>query len=147
MILLPGSIYKSDYINFIDLFRQAFPDGGSGVAIASRLLAMKRPDQFVCLDKRNRPKLCNELGISKTVSFESYWDDVIERIKDSVWWSSEIPSNKTEAKAWLGRAAMLEGDPGALKRANAKSAKVEASYGNPLALYNYANANGGLFVK
>lgn len=107
-IPLQGTVYKSHYTKFVSLFQQTFPDGGAGVAIASRLLAMKRPDQFVCLDKRNRPKLCNEFGISKTVTFDAYWDDVIERINDSVWWSSKMPHNKTEAKAWLGRAAMLD---------------------------------------
>lgn len=107
-IPLQGKIYKSDYNNFVGLFQQAFPNGGSGVAIASRLLAMKRPDYFVCLDKRNRPKLCDEFGISKTVSFNEYWDEIIERIIDSVWWSSEKPTNKIEAQAWLGRTAMLD---------------------------------------
>lgn len=107
-IPLEGKINKSEYNNFVNEFQQAFPDGGSGVAIASRLLAMKRPDYFVCLDNQNRPKLCEEFGISKSVSFEGYWDEIIERIIDSVWWLSEKPKNKTEAQAWLGRTAMLD---------------------------------------
>lgn len=107
-IPLQGNIYKSDYNSFVDLFQQAFPDGGAGVAIASRLLAMKRPDYFVCLDKQNRPKLCNEFGISTTVTFDEYWDDIVERIVDSVWWSSERPTDDIETQAWLGRTAMLD---------------------------------------
>lgn len=107
-IPLQGKIYKSDYNSFVGLFQQAFPDGGAGVAIASRLLAMKRPGYFVCLDKQNNSRLCEEFGISKSVSFESYWSDIIERIIDSVWWSSNKPENSTEVQAWLGRTAMLD---------------------------------------
>lgn len=107
-IPLQGKIYKYNYDEFVGIFQQAFPDGGSGVAIASRLLAMKRPDYFVCLDKQNRPKLCEEFGISKTVSFEEYWNEIIERIVDSVWWSSERPTDKVQIQAWLGRTAMLD---------------------------------------
>jgi HKD family nuclease len=107
-IPLQGNVYKSDYENFVNLFHQAFPDGGSGIAIASRLLAMKRPDCFVCLDQRNLAELCDEFGISKSVSFETYWDDIIERIRNSVWYSSEKPTDVAEGEAWSGRVAMLD---------------------------------------
>lgn len=107
-IPLQGKVYKSNYNQFVDIFQQAFPDGGSGVAIASRLLSMKRPDYFVCLDKQNRPRLSGEFGISKTVSFNDYWDEIIERILNSVWWSSEKPVDEIEAQAWQGRTAMLD---------------------------------------
>ncbi|CAG0980911.1 hypothetical protein ANRL3_02126 [Anaerolineae bacterium] len=107
-IPLQDRVYKSNYLDFVSLFKRAFPDGGSGVAIASRLLTMKRPDYFVCLDKQNRPKLCEEFGIAKTVSFAGYWDDIIERIHDSIWWSSERPSDGIELLAWKGRSAMLD---------------------------------------
>ncbi|SDP61258.1 phospholipase D family protein [Desulforhopalus singaporensis] len=107
-IPLHGEIDKTNYNCFVNYFNQAFPDGGSGVAIASRLLAMKRPDYFVCIDKQNRTKLCDEFGLPKSVSFESYWDDIIERILDSIWWNSKKPSNTLQAKAWNGRVAMLD---------------------------------------
>lgn len=109
LIPLNGDVYKSDYMGFVALFEQAFPDGGAGVAIASRLLTMKRPDYFVCLDKQNRSKLCEEFGIPQSVSFEGYWDNIIERIKDSVWWSSKKPNDdENEVQAWRGRSAMLD---------------------------------------
>jgi hypothetical protein len=69
---------------------------------------MKRPDCFVCLDKQNTEKLCEEFGIEKAVSFEAYWESIIERIHDSVWYLSERPNGKIEADAWSGRAAMLD---------------------------------------
>lgn len=107
-IPMQGEIYKYHYDEFVELFQRAFPGGGSGVGIASRLLAMKRPDYFVCLDNKNRPRLCADFGISRTVSFEAYWDEIVERILDSVWWSSERPTDEAEIPAWLGRAAMLD---------------------------------------
>ena len=107
-IPLQGNVNKTDYNNFVDLFQQAFPDGGSGIAIASRLLAMKRPDCFVCLSKRNKTGLCDAFGISKSVLLETYWIDIIEQIHNSVWYSSEMPKDDAEAKAWFGRVAMLD---------------------------------------
>lgn len=105
---LQGNICKADYNRFVNLFQQAFPDGGSGISIASRLLTMKRPDCFVCLSKRNLPDLCDAFSISKSVSFETYWDNIIEPIHNSIWFASEIPNVDAEAEAWLGRVAMLD---------------------------------------
>ncbi|HHB52327.1 MAG TPA: NgoFVII family restriction endonuclease [Saprospiraceae bacterium] len=107
-IPLKEKIYKINYIEYINLFQQAFPDGGDGIALATRLLAMKRPDIFVCLDSKNKKNLCQEFGISQSVDYESYWDDIIERIYDSVWWNSEKPLDTTEISAWKGRVAMLD---------------------------------------
>lgn len=107
-IPLSGAIYKAEYINFIINFQQAFPDGGDGLAIATRLLAMKRPDTFVCLDSKNKANLCGEFGISQSLDYEAYWDDIIERVFDSVWWNSERPTDNFEAQAWDGRTAMLD---------------------------------------
>lgn len=107
-IPLSETVTRENYNNFVQEFDLAFPEGGSGIAIASRLLAMKRPDVFVCLDDRNKVELCEDFGISRPSTFGAYWDDIIERIQNSVWWSIDKPNNKTEAEAWLGRVAMLD---------------------------------------
>jgi len=107
-IPMQGHVCKADYKGYVDLFKQAFPDGGAGVAITSRLLAMKRPDCFVCLDKPNLSKLCDAIGVSKSVSVETYWDKIVERIHESVWYSSEMPKNDIESSAWRGRVAMID---------------------------------------
>lgn len=57
-IPMEGAITYDCYNQFVKSFQEAFPHGGDGVAVATRLLAMKRPDTFVCLDKRNRSRLC-----------------------------------------------------------------------------------------
>ncbi|MFH0270575.1 restriction endonuclease PLD domain-containing protein [Vibrio jasicida] len=107
-IPLIGPVGEADYKRFVDWFKLAFPDGGAGIAIASRLLAMKRPDYFVCLDSQNRTELCKDFGIPANVSFETYWPNIIARILDSVWWSAPRPTDTKERQAWEGRAAMID---------------------------------------
>ncbi|MCD9465757.1 MULTISPECIES: restriction endonuclease PLD domain-containing protein [Photobacterium] len=107
-IPLTGPVGEVDYERFVDGFKRAFPDGGAGIAIASRLLAMKRPDYFVCLDRQNRNKLCKDFGIPANVNFETYWPNIIARILDSVWWSAPRPTDIKERQVWEGRAAMID---------------------------------------
>lgn len=107
-IPLTGLVSESDYNKFVEKFKLAFPDGGAGIAIASRLLTMKRPDYFVCLNSQNRTKLCRDFGIPENITFKTYWSNIIARIIDSVWWSSPRPSDPTEEHAWNCRAAMID---------------------------------------
>ncbi|MDK9763266.1 hypothetical protein KI743_14770 [Vibrio sp. D420a] len=107
-IPLNGPVGEADYKSFVTQFKLAFPDGGAGIAIASRLLAMKRPDYFVCLDSQNRAELCRDFGIPANVNFDTYWVNIIVRILDSVWWSAPRPIDPIERQAWEGRAAMID---------------------------------------
>jgi hypothetical protein len=101
-----GEVSYSQYKNYLSEFAGAFPKGGDGVAVTSRLLAMKRPDQFVCLNKGNRGKLCRGFGV-KGVNYERYWE-IIMRIMDSLWWKSDAPTDSVEHSVWDARAAMLD---------------------------------------
>lgn len=106
---LNQNISKSDYLNFIECFIKAFPNGRHGIGTASRLLAMKRPDIFVCIDDKNKKEMCNDFGITVSgMSYERYWDELICRIQDSVWWQSEAPEKRIEHSIWKGRAALLD---------------------------------------
>jgi hypothetical protein len=108
-IPLNRRVSKSDYDGYISKFVDAFPDGRHGIATATRLLALKRPDQFVCFDSKNRQKLCNDFGIkSSGMDYQRYWDEIIERITDTVWWNSTAPVGGLERSVWRGRAAMLD---------------------------------------
>lgn len=51
-----GEVTEEDYLDFVAHFRRGFEGVArkGGVATASRLLAMKRPDYFVCLDSQNK---------------------------------------------------------------------------------------------
>ena len=106
---LRGIITKREYDSYIKKFILAFPNGRHGVGIASRLLAMKRPDQFVCLSSKNKRGLCKDFGITQSkIDYDFYWEEFIERIRDAPWWKSDEPEEKSERGVWLGRAAMLD---------------------------------------
>lgn len=108
-IPLTGEISKLHYDEYIDNFRKAFPDGRDGIAGATRLLAMKRPDSFVCLNKANQDKLCKAFGIPKSgLTYKRYWYDIVLRIRDCNWWNSPYPKNPAEREAWSARAAFLD---------------------------------------
>jgi hypothetical protein len=105
-----GDVSRDAYMQYIIEFNKAFRGAasGAGVATASRLLAMKRPDYFVCVDAKNREGLGNDIGFSpNTLDFEGYWDDVIEPVIQSIWWQSLRPKGK-QGLVWDARAAMLD---------------------------------------
>lgn len=103
-----GDIKKTDYLNFIEEFGKAFPNGGFGIATSTRLLAMKRPDYFLCLDKKNLTNFSRDFGIKANIKIEDYWDTVVERITDCEWWNSGKPTQKEHKILWNGRAAFLD---------------------------------------
>jgi HKD family nuclease len=105
-----GAISKADFKRFVELFRKAFANSAreGRIASASRLLAMKRPDYFVCIDKENRRELSRDLGFpSSSLSFETYWDLIVEPLMTAAWWQSPRPVGKA-GHIWDGRAAMLD---------------------------------------
>jgi hypothetical protein len=103
-----GEVSREMYQRFIERYRKAFPDGRDGIATATRLLAMKRPDTFVCLDARNKEGLCDAFGIGRSVSYEVYWDSIIGRVMDSAWWCAPTPRPGVEREVWEARAAFLD---------------------------------------
>ena len=113
-IPLYGQVSREDYVAYIDRFVRAFPFSDNqykrhGLATATRLLAMKRPDYFVCLDNANREKLLGSFGVKiANQDYEGYWDKVIERIQLSTWWNARRPTEATAGQIWDGRAAMLD---------------------------------------
>ncbi|MDR3490210.1 MAG: phospholipase D family protein [Bradyrhizobium sp.] len=108
-IPLNGEVGKEHYNEFVEAYLRAFPEGRHGLPTATRLLAMKRPDYFVCFDSANRRKLCTAFEISlHHHDYDRYWDSLIERILISKWWNSPRPNTEREAKLWDGRAAFLD---------------------------------------
>jgi len=109
LIPLAGSITREIYLQYIERYRLAFSKGRDGVPTATRLLAMKRPDTFVCLDSKNKtPRFRHDFEISQTVGYEKYWDSIIAKIMESAWWRSPSPSSAVEREVWEARAAFLD---------------------------------------
>lgn len=105
-----GVITRQQYETFIREYLKAFPDGRDGLGTATRLLSMKRPDTFLCVDGANLKKLAQDVGMKRPdkLDYERYWTEVVERIQQAPWWQSSEPKQQNEAKAWQARAAMLD---------------------------------------
>lgn len=109
-IPLTGEIRREHYDRFIAQYLEAYPNGRDGLATATRLLAMKRPDVFLCVDAKNKRKLAEDVGIVRAdqLDYERYWEEVVVRLMQSPWWQSPKPSDPLEREAWNARAAMLD---------------------------------------
>jgi hypothetical protein len=108
VIPMTGTVSRQMYLEYIQRYKQAFPEGRDGIPTASRLLAMRRPDIFVCFDARNRKGLCEAFGISKALGYEGYWDSIIEGVMEANWWRSPPPQPATERGVWAARSAFLD---------------------------------------
>jgi hypothetical protein len=108
-IPLNGEVFREDYSDFLEFYMMAFPDGKNPLATASRLLAMKRPDYFICLDSANKEKFCKDFSLPKSaLNLNNYWDEIIERIKECVWWNSHPPKEGEQRAVWDARSAFLD---------------------------------------
>lgn len=106
-IPLNGQITKTNYDNFLKYFQNALP--GNYLATSTRLLAMKRPDVFICYDSKNNYALCKDFGITRNgMNNERYWNEIILRIYDSVWWQKPVPKSDIEIKINFARSAFLD---------------------------------------
>lgn len=109
-IPLVGEIRREHYERFIAQYLKAYENGRDGLATATRLLAMKRPDVFLCVDAQNLKKLAQDVGIVSPgrLDYQRYWEEVVERLMQSPWWQSPEPTDPLEREAWYARAAMLD---------------------------------------
>jgi HKD family nuclease len=105
-----GEVTRDQYEDFCQNFLRAFENSSrvGGVPTATRLLAMKRPDTFVCISNPNREGFSKALAFPKTtLKIDNYWERVIEPLRLSTWYNSSRPTDEY-AELWDGRAAMLD---------------------------------------
>lgn len=105
-----GEVTHEDFGRFVAIFLEAF-EGASrigGVPTATRLLAMKRPDAFVCVNDMNRRAIADALGFSySTLGLDNYWERVIEPMRTAPWYNVPRPDGR-DGVLWDYRAAMLD---------------------------------------
>jgi hypothetical protein len=104
-IPVDGDIAQDHYQRFTDRFLKAFKR--SGMALASRLLAMKRPDTFVCVNNQNREGLARAFRVSPCRDAAGYWE-LIEKVRVSAWWKVPQPAAGDEREVWSARSAFLD---------------------------------------
>lgn len=105
-----GEVTESQFNDYIAAFTAAFSNSSrvAGLAPATRLLAMKRPDAFVCVNGGNTPGLAKALSFAPTtIKLENYWARVIEPIRQAPWYTSERPTER-DTELWDARVAMLD---------------------------------------
>ena len=121
-IPLTGDVTPAQYQAFVNSYKAIFssytvdkPSGEKApLAAATRLLGMKRPDQFIALTNNKIEALCQGLSIAKLSSndFDSYWQDMIGTIRTCAWWHQaepDIGSEQTiEHKIWQARALFVD---------------------------------------
>ncbi|MCR8826957.1 phospholipase D family protein [Pseudosulfitobacter koreensis] len=102
-----GDITRHQFEKYVDTFRAALA-AGDPIGTATRLIAMKRPDLFVCVDGPNKKGLAKALNFSpSTLSLDNYWDRIIEPVRQAPWYNSERPSGP-DMELWDARVAMLD---------------------------------------
>ena len=88
LIPLVGDIKPTLYQQYFDTFTGG-NKSSNPIATATRLLAMKRPDQFVCVNNANKETLCKQFGIpSNRFNADSYWS-LIEEIRATPWFNAD----------------------------------------------------------
>lgn len=92
-IPMEGNVSHENYNSYIKEFMKAFPNAKNPLSSATRLLALKRPDIFVCVDGPNKKKLCNQYDIPQSkLTVDTYWELLIERINNDVWFNEKVIS-------------------------------------------------------
>jgi len=113
-----GDVTPKQYQQFVSAYKKIFinytVDKEAGekppLAPATRLLAMKRPDQFIALTNIKIDALCQGLSIAKfnAFDFENYWQDMIGTLRTFAWWHQAQPENKQELRIWQVRAILVD---------------------------------------
>ena len=92
-----------------DAFKAALPSKGMGTpAVGSRLLAMKRPDFFLCISARNRRNLSQAFGLSEARlnTYDGYWE-LVELLHRCAWCGAPRPKMK-HRQIWDARVALVD---------------------------------------
>jgi hypothetical protein len=101
-----------DFEEYCRRFRKAFTEANAHhvgeYPTATRLLAMKRPDTFVCANGKNKRNLAKALNFAPTtLSLANYWERIIVPIQSSPWYNASRPSGD-DSELWDYRVAMLD---------------------------------------
>jgi len=105
-----GAVTETQFSDYVEAFTDAFAGSSRTARLgpATRLLAMKRPDFFVCVNGGNKPGLAVALEFRPTMlTLDTYWDWVIEPIRQAPWYNAPRPLGR-DMELWDARVAMLD---------------------------------------
>lgn len=110
MIPRRGDVTEDQFNDYIEAFTASFTGRAriARLAPATRLLAMKRPDVFVCVNGENRRGIAEALAFAPTtLNLDNYWERVIEPIRQAPWYTAPRPTDRNR-ELWDARVAMLD---------------------------------------
>lgn len=117
-IPLVGDVTFDQYSDFVKAYQEIFisytQNNSKGekapLTPATRLLAMRRPDQFISISNNNLDVFCQGLSIPKFKNndFNSYWHDMIATLRTFSWWHQEQPLDEKELELWKVRAILVD---------------------------------------
>ncbi|HMG48837.1 MAG TPA: phospholipase D family protein [Allosphingosinicella sp.] len=105
-----GDVTQAQFNDYAEAFTAAFSGSSrtARLAPATRLLAMKRPDFFICVNGGNKPALAAALAFAPTtLRLNNYWARVIEPIQQAPWYNTPRPAGR-DMELWDARVAMLD---------------------------------------
>lgn len=104
-----GEVAEADYLEFVARFKAIFADKAN-LFVATRILAMHRPDVFVVLTAHKVDALCQGFGLVKLKNsdFKRYWQDIIEAVHRQPWYQSKQPEDAIELALWQSRAILFD---------------------------------------
>lgn len=105
-----GDVTEPQFNAYMMAFTDAFSRSvrKAGLGPATRLLAMKRPDIFVCVNAGNTIGLAKALAFAPTtLSLDNYWERIIEPIRQAPWFNEPRPVGR-DMELWDARVTMLD---------------------------------------
>lgn len=108
-----GRIDGWHFTQFIDAYQALFAANGfkqTHLFPATRLLTMKRPDQFVAINADSVELVCQTFAIKplKKQDFQRYWDEVIVALQKTSWFNMEQPEEDQQTPIFRARMALFE---------------------------------------
>lgn len=108
-----GGIDGWHFTQFVEAYQALFATNGfkqTHLFPATRLLAMKRPDQFVTISLDTLDFICQAFAIKtlKKQDFQRYWDEIILTLHKSPWFNEEQPEDMQQAPIFRSRMALFE---------------------------------------
>lgn len=104
-IPLDGDVTDAHFDEFRRLIQSL---KGISLGSGTRLVMMKRPDIFVPFNGPNQKKLAKACGLSQDIDWETYWQSIVGRIRQAIWYQEPSPKQPLAKRIWNGRAAMLD---------------------------------------
>ena len=113
-IPLEGEVTHLHYQAFVCAYKNIFAELAEGekpsMIAATRILAMRRPDQFIALTNNKIDALCQGIGITKfnNQDFDSYWNELIMTLQSCTWHKQAAPESEEERRLWDVRAILVD---------------------------------------